>query len=236
MVRLRGVMPLLLTLLVLVSISVACGQSASNARRLASLTRQADKGDIRAQNELGHMYYMGDGVQVDYSKAQGWFRKAAEKGNADSQFMLGGLYHFGQSVPHDEAKAFDWIMKAAKQGHGDAEFYISTCYSQDGWGVRRDSAQRIAWLRKGAGDGNLNSQFYLGMELESGNVVPKDYSESYFWLALAAAANVWDREKLADIVRLRDYSQSHLTQSELSNVQTHLQKWVKDHPNKEGSQ
>jgi len=194
------------------------------------LLAKAKAGDTGAQYRLGRMYYMGEGVLRDHTQAEFWFRKAAEKGDADSQFMLGGLYHFGQSVPHDEAKAFAWIMKAAKQGHGDAEFYISTCYSQPGWGVATDNAQMIAWLRKGAEHGNFNSQFHLGVELESGEKVPRDYSGSYFWLALAATGDVTDREKLADIVELRDYSQSHLTQSELSNVRIRLQKWVKEHP------
>ena len=174
---------------------------------------------------------MGEGVPRDYTQAEFWFRKGAEQGDPNSQFMLGGLYHFGQSVPHDEAKAFAWIIKAAKQGHGDAEFYIATCYSQDGWGVAKDNVQRIAWLRKGAEQGNLNSQFYLGWEYEKGEVVPRNYSESYFWLALAARGNDGtDREKLADMVELRDNSESHLTRSELSNVRTRLQKWVEDHP------
>ena len=222
------VISLLLTLTVL--LSAPAGQSRPDARDLAKLTREAQKGDVQAQNKLGHMYYIGDGVQIEYGKAEVWFRKAAEKGDADSQFMLGGLYHFGQSVPHDETKAFDWIMKAAKQGHGDAEFYIATCYSQNDWGVAKDNAQAIAWLRKGAEQGHLNSQFHLGWEYERGELVPQDYSESYFWLELATTANVTDREKLADIVELRDYSQSHLTQSELSNVRLRLQKWVKEHP------
>lgn len=230
MVRLRGVMPLLLTLLVSLSVPVARGQSVPPARHLASLTRQAQKGDVQAQNELGHMYYMGDGVQTDYSKAEVWFRKAAEKGDADSQFMLGGLYHFGQSVPHDEVKAFAWIMKAAQQGHGDAAFYISTCYSQDSWGVAKDKAQMIAWLRKGAEVGNLNSQFHLGWEYERGEAVPQDFSEAYFWLELATTHGVSDREKLADIVELRDYSESHLTQAQLSNARARLLRWAKNHP------
>ncbi len=228
MVRLgRVVIPVLLILLV--AASTLYGQSRADARHLAKLTRQAQKGDIQAQNELGRMYYIGDGVQIDYGKAEVWFRKAAEKDDADSQFMLGGLYHFGQSVPHDEAKAFTWIMKAAKQGHGDAEFFIATSYSA-GWGVAKDNAQTIAWLRKGAEQGHLNSQFHLGWEYERGEMVPRDYSESYFWLELATTGNITDREKMADIVELRDYSESQLTQAELSNVRMRLQKWVKEHP------
>ena len=71
---------------------------------------------------------------------------------------------------------------------------------------------------------------YLGWEYERGELIPRDYSESYFWLELATTANVSDRKKLADIVEMRDESQSHLTQAELANVRMRLQKWVKEHP------
>ena len=209
---------LVLALALCVSVTAADGKGIDR-----TLLAKAKAGDTGAQYQLGRMYYMGDGVLQDYAQAEFWFRKGAEKGDADSQFMLGGLYHFGQSVPHDEGKAFAWIMKAAQQGHGDAEFFISTCYSE-GWGVAKDNAQTIAWLRKGAEQGHLNSQFYLGWAYESGEVVPRDYSESYFWLQLATTGDITDREKLADIVELRDYSQSHLTKSELSNVRMRLRK------------
>ena len=226
----RGALIIFLSFFVTAFASASAQQRAdANSRHIAALTGQAEKGEIQAQYELGRIYYMGVGVRIDYGKAEVWFRKAAEKGDADSQFMLGGLYHFGQSVPHDEGKAFLWVMKAAQQGHGDAEFFISTCYSE-GWGVAKNDAQSIAWLRKGAEQGHLNSQFYLGWAYEKGEVVPRDYSESYFWLELATTGDVGDRKKLADIVELRDESESHLTQSELSEVRTRLQKWVKEHP------
>jgi TPR repeat protein len=39
------------------------------------------------------MYYLGQGVKVDYNKAAQWYEKAAEQGNADAQFYLGGMYY-----------------------------------------------------------------------------------------------------------------------------------------------
>ena len=49
----------------------------------------AEQGDAEAQNELGDMYYYGDGVPLDYNEAVKWFRLSAEKGDAYGQFSLG---------------------------------------------------------------------------------------------------------------------------------------------------
>ena len=45
----------------------------------------AEKGDSKAQNNLGMMYGLGEGVPQDYQEAAKWHRKAAEQGNASAQ-------------------------------------------------------------------------------------------------------------------------------------------------------
>lgn len=227
--RNRFAFRLLLALSVLVSGACARSGAQTDAKTLAHLKKQAQGGDISAQNELGNMYNFGDGVKQDYAQALFWYRKAAEKGNAYSQFQLGGLYHFGHGARQDDREAFAWVMKAAQQGNWDAEFYISTSYSV-GWGVPKDDVQSANWLRKAGTQGDARSQFYLGIDFEAGQGVPQDYSEAYFWLELATTGDITDREKMADVVEERDRAASHLTDSELSKVQIRLQRWVRDHP------
>ena len=45
----------------------------------------AEGGDAEAQNNLGAMYYNGEGVPQDYKEAVKWQRKAAEQGYANDQ-------------------------------------------------------------------------------------------------------------------------------------------------------
>ena len=40
----------------------------------------ADHGNARAQFSIGQMYYIGQGVPRDNTKADGWYRKAADQG------------------------------------------------------------------------------------------------------------------------------------------------------------
>ena len=42
----------------------------------------AEQGHVGAQNNLGIMYYNGEGVRQDNTEAAKWYRKAAERGDA----------------------------------------------------------------------------------------------------------------------------------------------------------
>src|SRR5438132_5977957 len=73
-------------------VAVICGAAISwraykakaNARKLAeaaSLYRaRAEQGDAKAQSDLGHKYFHGNGVPQDYAEAARWYRKAADQG------------------------------------------------------------------------------------------------------------------------------------------------------------
>ena len=52
----------------------------------------AERGDADAQNQLGVMYYRGEGVVQDRCKSADWFRKAAEQGHPKAQGSLGIMY------------------------------------------------------------------------------------------------------------------------------------------------
>ena len=67
------------------------------------------------------MYYLGDGVDVNYKKAIEWYKKAAEQGYADAQYNLGIMYENGHGVDQDDSMAMRWYAKAAAQGFRGAE-------------------------------------------------------------------------------------------------------------------
>ncbi len=63
----------------------------------------AERGDVKAQYELGNMYYLGMGAPQDDAPAMRWWRKAAEQGHASAQAALAFMYVIGRSVPQDES-------------------------------------------------------------------------------------------------------------------------------------
>ncbi|NCB25489.1 MAG: hypothetical protein EOM62_08460 [Bacteroidia bacterium] len=83
--------------------------------------QKAEKGDPVAGFDLGEIFFTGNGVPRDFSKAAEWYRKSAEQGFARAQFNLGWMYENGRGVPLDERKAAEWYRKASEQGDKRAE-------------------------------------------------------------------------------------------------------------------
>src|SRR5262249_39702896 len=79
------------------------------------------QGMAAAQNNLGLMYYSGQGVPQDFAEAMKWYRLAAGQGDARAQNNLGFMYYSGQGVPQNFAEAMKWYRVAADQGHDMAQ-------------------------------------------------------------------------------------------------------------------
>ena len=84
---------------------------------LDNFTPLAKSGDAKAQNYLGSMYYIGNGVEQDYKQSYNWYRLAAEQGNRDAQYSIGNMYLLGEGVEQDNLKAAYWYQKSSAQGH-----------------------------------------------------------------------------------------------------------------------
>jgi uncharacterized protein len=76
----------------------------------------AEKGDPRAQYNLGILYIKGDGVAQDFVEAASWFRRAADQGFSRAQFALGDIYAKGLGVKRDMVVAYKWQTIAAAVG------------------------------------------------------------------------------------------------------------------------
>jgi TPR repeat protein len=74
----------------------------------------AEKGDARAQYNLGLLYASGLGVTHDYQAALKWHRMAAAQGHAGAQNELAQMYAKGQGVQPDQIRAYVWYTIAAE--------------------------------------------------------------------------------------------------------------------------
>ena len=102
---------------------------------MATLTRQAQSGDVAAQSDLAHEYYQ----QGNHAKAFEWYTKAAHQGFAAAQFYLGVMYEQGQGVRQDDQKAVEWYTKAANQGNAKAQHNLGWMY-YNGQGVSQNKS------------------------------------------------------------------------------------------------
>lgn len=113
----------------------------------ASLIRRrtAERGDAKAQCDLGVDYAEGRGVPQDYTEAVKWFREAAYQGDAFAQHALGVAYAEGRGVPQDYTEAATWYRRAAEQGDVKAQRILGVVYFR-GQGVPRDLIEAYKWL------------------------------------------------------------------------------------------
>ena len=122
---------LLFTVLLLVTAAVfqlPAQQNGADRKVLAEIRAGADKGDAKAQYELGRAFFSGTlGVAKDEAEAAKWFRKAAEQNVADAQYNLGVCYDSGEGVAKDEIEAYKWWLLAAGNGndHANVQYHHS---------------------------------------------------------------------------------------------------------------
>jgi len=105
----------------------------------------ADRGHAAAQNSLGGMYALGDGVPQNDVEAVRWYRKAADQGFANAQNNIGTMYDTGLGVPLDYVEAARWYRKAADQGFAGAQNNLGAMYVY-GRGVPRNYIEAYKWF------------------------------------------------------------------------------------------
>ena len=115
--------------------------------------RLAEKGDARAQLQLGLKYANGRGVLKDDTEAVRWFRLAADQGDASAQFGLGVMYDTGRGVLKDDTEAVRWYRLAAEQGHAGAQYNLGLMHAK-GEGVLKDSVLAHMWSNIAGANGN----------------------------------------------------------------------------------
>ncbi len=86
------------------------------------LERAAKKGDVAACDELGAMYYDGEGVDQDYGKALLYLSRADENKtkSAETYKRLGDMYYYGKGVDLSDETAGKYYGKAVDLGIKDA--------------------------------------------------------------------------------------------------------------------
>ncbi len=135
--------------------AVAAAHRGDYATALRRLSPLAEKGDARAQFDVGFMHAYGWGVQRNPAEAIAWYRKAADQGLQVAQHFLGIAYVNGEGVRPDDAEAARWFARAAAQGFAQAQFMLGLM-TLDGRGVPKDLVRGYAFIVM-AGQGGVRS-------------------------------------------------------------------------------
>ena len=153
---------------------------------VAACQAAAERGDPKAEARLGSMYYYGQGVPQDDTKAANWYRKSAEQGNAAGEDGLAWSYYLGRGSPQDYSQALAWFRKAADQGFANAEEGLGHMYYH-GYAVPKDYAEASRQYRKAREHGDVRAGYDLGYMYKNGQGLPKDRDEGIRLYRQAAA-------------------------------------------------
>ena len=147
--------------------------------------KQAQQGDVRAQNLVGDCYRDSFFIDEDKAEAVKWYRMAAEQGDAEAQESLGIAFLFGKGVEEDKLQAVILLRKAAEQGYAWAHFDLGDCY-YSGNGVSEDKSEAVYRFRKAAEQGLAEAQVCLGNCYFNGEGVQENKTEAFKWFCKAA--------------------------------------------------
>jgi len=93
---------------------------------IALFEQLAEEGNAKAQFRLGAIYYKGEVVPKDNSRAARWFEMAAEQGVADAQLSIAIMYANGYGVPLDNVYAYMWYnLAVAFEEQNDSTSFAS---------------------------------------------------------------------------------------------------------------
>lgn len=85
----------------------------------------ADAGNQTAQYHLGKLYFRGEAIPKDTTKAMEYLTAAAEQGHQYAQYALGKLYFSGDETMQDKEQASYWLTQSAAQGNQYAQFLLN---------------------------------------------------------------------------------------------------------------
>ncbi len=127
----------------------------------------AVQGVAAAQNNLGHMFSQGLGVEQDKARAVELWREAAKAGHSTAYYNLGLAYFRGDGIEKNEIEATRWFAQAADAGLKDGQFAIGEMYRL-GIGTERNESRALGWYNLAAAQGHVMGRRLAAMLEEKG--------------------------------------------------------------------
>lgn len=160
--------------------------SHSSNRKLGfnMLVRSANKGNSKAQYELGKQFYTGQHLSADRVKAIHWLTKAAVNKNKQAAYWLGKIYL--QSDNGNTELAIKWLEQAASQDMLAAKYQLGLAYLKPG--KFHDAAKAFKQIKSASKQGSQAATYQLAKMYEKGVGVSKD-EKAAFQLYMKAANN-----------------------------------------------
>lgn len=113
----------------------------------------AERGDAKAQFQLGMSYRNGQADSQDSTLAYKWIAQSAQQGHADAQYVVGTMHLAGHGVLQSFPTAIEWFERAAQQNHADAQYNLGRMYRR-GYGIAASNTKAYMWFNLAAAQGH----------------------------------------------------------------------------------
>lgn len=149
-------------------------------KAVVELTKAAEAGNSICQFELGNLFYNGQGVEKNYSKAVYWFERAARIDKYWQPLIsLGECYYYGYGVTKDLSKALEMFEKAALEGASVAQREYGLLCLNDNYKLYDKSEH---YMLLAANQGDLKAIAILGKEYYEGTHYQRNYEKAIEYL------------------------------------------------------
>ncbi|MBN2658723.1 MAG: sel1 repeat family protein [Spirochaetales bacterium] len=136
----------------------------------------AEAGNPSDQIGIGRAYEKGSGVEVDFSLAMEWYKKAAAKGAPEAYFRIGELYEYGRGVSQSDDDAREWYYSAAVNQSVPAIGKLIVL-------LEGRESEQMQWIEKGMEANDPYSFYRYGLILEKND---REAALRYFKSAASA--------------------------------------------------
>lgn len=148
------------------------GRDYARAHRLAEEGAAAN--DALALDLLSTMYYLGQGVAKDESKAVLLEVRAADAGSVKAQSSVANRYLRGDMLEKDSVKGEHYLVLAAEAGDLKSQTMLGSLYfGSTKWGIPPNFPKALHWLTAAANADYADAQFLLGLVYCHGEDVVK---------------------------------------------------------------
>ena len=150
--------------------------------------RAAEKGNARAQFDLGVMYATGNGVEKNEDLALKWFNIATQNNSYKRQEIKNINRMVFISKPMREERVsqqFLFAKRAAEKGNVRAQFDLAMMYLT-GKGVRKNEQLAFKYFHTAARNNSVEAKFQMGLNFSEGRGVKKQEQLAKYWFKLAS--------------------------------------------------
>ncbi|MFJ2976726.1 tetratricopeptide repeat protein [Kluyvera sp. NPDC087067] len=186
-------------------------------QKRSNLQMAAEQGDMRAQNDLGLIYEVGNEIEVDYNKSFYWYKKSAEQEFAPALYNLGRYYENGIGVNKDPRVAREYYSRSARQGFALAQVNLGKLLL-DGKGGDIDYNQAHELFKKAAEVGSSVAMYDLGYMYENGLGIPKDDTTAAEWYIKAADRGSWKARNSLALYYAQGLGGVHINRTKALNL------------------